>query len=126
MSKEHTPTATLPASFVDDRGIIKNILHEPINSVAIIESKAGSVRSNHWHKTDSHYLYVISGQADYSERNLDGSGVFHKSYMPGEMFYTLTKKVHRVSFPVDTVLLSLAKNVRDHEHHEQDVVREDF
>lgn len=120
------PSVPLADRFTDDRGFIQNILHSPINSVAIIESKAGSVRSNHYHKTDSHYLYVLSGKVEYSERHINGSNVIVKTYGPGEMFFTGPQKVHKVMFLEDTVLLSLAKNVRDHEHHEQDVVRMEF
>jgi quercetin dioxygenase-like cupin family protein len=120
------PTVPLASNFVDERGVIQNILFSPINSVAIIESKAGSVRSNHYHKTDSHYLYVLSGKLEYSERNINGTAVIVRTYGAGEMFFTGPQKVHKVVFLEDTVLLSLAKNVRDHEHHEQDVVRKEF
>ena len=36
----------------------------------MIESKAGSLRANHYHKTDWHYCYVISGQIRYFYRDL--------------------------------------------------------
>ncbi len=120
------PSVELADSFVDERGRIQNIVHTPINSVAIIESKAGSVRSNHYHKTDSHYLYVLSGKLEYYERHINGSNVVIKTYGPGEMFFSGPQKVHKVVFLEDTVLLSLAKNVRDHDNHEKDVVRVEF
>ena len=43
--------------FVDARGSIQALVMEPINDVAIILSVKGSIRANHFHKTDSHYAY---------------------------------------------------------------------
>ena len=36
----------------------------------MIESKAGSLRANHYHKTDWHYCYVLSGKNKYFYRDL--------------------------------------------------------
>jgi quercetin dioxygenase-like cupin family protein len=117
---------SLDPPFEDVRGMIQNILLSPITSVAVITSKAGSVRSNHYHKTDWHYLYVISGSMEYYERPVDGSSNEPIIIKTGQMVFTPPMHVHKTVFLEDTVLLSLAKNVRDHEHHEEDVVREEF
>lgn len=114
--------------FKDERGEIKNLLFTPINSVAIINSKAGTVRSNHYHLSDFHYLYVISGSMEYYERDIGQSSDEIKPIIvkTGQMVFTPPHKVHKTVFLEDTVLLSCAKNVRDNEHHEQDVVRIEF
>lgn len=112
--------------FVNDKGRIINILFEPVQSVAIIESKAGSIRSNHYHKSDAHWLYVVSGSMKYYERDLDGSNRVEVVVNAGEMIFSDAMKVHKTEFPVDTVLISMAKKIRDHEHHEEDVVREEY
>jgi hypothetical protein len=39
------------------------------------------------------------------------------------MFFTPPLVEHAMFFPIDTVFLTFAKNVRDTEHHESDVVR---
>ena len=120
----------LDPPFVDARGSIQNILLSPITSVAIITSKSGSVRSNHFHKTDWHYLYVISGSMEYYERQVDMDPRL-VDRLPllvktGQMVFTPPMHIHKTVFLEDTVLLSLAKNVRDHEHHEEDVIRVEF
>jgi quercetin dioxygenase-like cupin family protein len=118
---------SLDVPFMDERGIIQNIVNTPINGVAIITSKAGSVRSNHYHKTDFHYLYVLSGSMEYYERGVDdyfrGAPLIVKV---GEMVFTPPMKIHKTVFLEETVLLSMAKNFRDHNSHESDVVREIF
>lgn len=117
----------LPSSFIDARGEIKNLLFTPITSVAIITSKAGTVRSNHYHKTDWHYLYVISGSMKYYERDVGAESDSEPLLVKADqMVFTGPMKVHKTEFLEDTVMLSFAKNVRDHEHHEEDVVRVEF
>lgn len=112
--------------FINDKGKIINILFKPVQSVALIESKAGSIRSNHYHKSDVHWLYVVSGSMKYYERDLDGSNKLEFIVNTGEMVFSDSMKVHKTEFLEDTVLISMAKNIRDHEHHEEDVVREEY
>ena len=125
------PRCPLGETFVDARGVIVNVLElaDPslsIHGVALITSKAGTERSNHYHRGDFHWLYVLSGEAHYQER-----GVGESQYPPpgvfkaGEMFFTPAMREHRVFFPVDTVLLSMSRYSRRHVEHEGDVVRVD-
>lgn len=121
------PEVPLDQPFSDSRGIIQNLVLKPINSVAVIETKAGSIRSNHYHKTDWHYIYVLSGRILYFERDV-GSTEIPKpvEFSAGSMFFTPPMKEHGVAFIEDTVLITAAKNVRSHESHEEDLVRVDF
>lgn len=118
----------LETPFIDARGIIQNILNIPINAVALITSKAGTVRSNHWHKENDHYLYIISGSVEYYERDLeeDGKTIKPVIFKAGEMFYTPPRKVHKVIFLEDTLMLSLGTYIKTHDAHESDIVREEF
>jgi quercetin dioxygenase-like cupin family protein len=120
----------LDTPFVDARGVIQNLLLSPITSVAIITSKAGTERSNHWHRENWHYLYVVSGSMEYYERPV---GVIATDcattplvVKAGEMVFTRPYYVHLTRFLEDTVLLSLGHGIKDHEHHEADLVREKF
>ena len=57
-----SPLVNLEKPFVDVRGSIQPLVDLMMRSAVMIESKAGSLRANHYHKTDWHYCYVISGQ----------------------------------------------------------------
>ena len=48
----------------DDRGSIQSLVNFPMKNISLISSKKGSVRSNHYHLTDWHYMYVLSGSFD--------------------------------------------------------------
>jgi oxalate decarboxylase/phosphoglucose isomerase-like protein (cupin superfamily) len=112
--------------FKDDRGEIINLLFSPVSSVAIITSKKGTIRSNHWHKSSWHYLYVVSGQMKYFERDLNGTEITEIICNPGDMVFTAPYKAHRTEFLQDTVLVSLGKEPKDHENHEKDIVKIEF
>jgi len=113
-------------AFVNDAGWIANIGFGEFRCVGLIFSKAGSWRSKHFHKTDAHVLYVLSGEMHYWERDLDGEyGPEPVILKAGEQYYTGPLLVHKTFFPVDTVLISMSKNPRDHVSHETDVVRVD-
>lgn len=119
----------LDPAFVDDRGSIQNLLNTPMNGAAIITSKKGSVRSNHWHKTDWHYLYVLSGSMEYWERPADPKENYRDEpeiFTAGQMVFTPPYMIHKTVFLEDTVLLSFSKRNRDHDSHEEDVVRENY
>lgn len=58
------------ADLIDTRGSIEFICDEPIGGVQRITSKAGTTRSNHYHKTDWHILYVVSGEMHLWEKEV--------------------------------------------------------
>ena len=117
----------LEKPFIDKRGSIKPLLDTLMKSAILIESKAGSLRANHYHKTDWHYCYVISGQIQYVYRKT-GSFQEPKTILvdKGEMIFTPPMIDHGMTFPVDTIFLALSRNPRDQESYESDVVRVDM
>ena len=122
-----TKNCKLEEPFVDHRGIIQNLVNAPMNGAAIITSKAGTIRSNHYHKEDFHYLYVVSGSMEYYERGIDEKFLGEPLIVrAGEMVFTPPLKIHKTVFLQDTILVSLSKRNRDHESHESDVIRVEF
>lgn len=114
----------LGETYTDARGCILNLLEQSCGGVSIIETKAGSRRSDHWHREDGHWLYVLSGRFDYYERPVGSTEKpAHRTISQGEMVYTGPNVEHATVFPVDTVLLSMSLRPRDHASHESDVVR---
>lgn len=119
------PLVQLPDPFVDPRGFIQPLLDDhPIRSALIIRSVAGSVRANHYHLTDWHYLYVLSGRMEYYYRTAGSAGPpVHLTVLPGQMVFTPARVVHRTDFPEDAVCITLSGNPRDQAAYEADVVR---
>ena len=115
---------SLEKPFVDARGEIQPLVDIMMQSAVIIDSKKGSLRANHYHKTDWHYCYVLSGSIEYYHRptgsNLDPELLIVKA---GEMIFTPPMVDHGMKFPENTKFLTLSRNPRDQASYEADVVR---
>ena len=114
----------LPPAHSDDRGHIQSLVNFPMKNLSLIVSKKGTVRSNHYHLTDWHYMYVLSGSFDYyfrpSETDKTPTVVRVKA---GEMVFTPPMEDHATVFLEDTQLLAMSRNPRDQEAYEADVKR---
>jgi quercetin dioxygenase-like cupin family protein len=117
----------LEKPFVDDRGAILPLVDRMMKSAVMIESKKGALRANHYHKTDWHYCYVISGTIEYYHRQT-GSAEDPEMLLvkEGQMAFTPPMVDHGMKFPEDTVFLTLSRNPRDQATYEADVVRVDM
>ncbi len=117
----------LDTPFINENGSIQNLVLKSLTSVAVITSRMGTMRANHYHKTDWHYAYVISGSILYFERSVGSTEIPEpRSFKTGEMFFTPPMKEHTMVFPEETTFVTMAKNVRSHESHEADLVRVEF
>lgn len=114
----------LEAVHADDRGAIQPLVERMMRSAALISSKKGSVRANHYHKCDWHYCYMISGSMEYFERPAGGSEEPHRLVVKaGQLIFTPPQVEHAMRFLEDTVWLTLSRNPRDQDAYEADVVR---
>jgi dTDP-4-dehydrorhamnose 3,5-epimerase-like enzyme len=119
-----TSKIQLPDAFVDDRGVIQPIAKDVFNDVALIKSNKGTIRANHYHKTDSHFSYVVSGKIKYLSREVGSNTTPVMEYMnPGDLFYTPSLIEHLMYFEEDTVFINISNNKRDHLDYEQDLIR---
>lgn len=123
-----TMLVPIPDPFINEAGKIQNLVElsreaDGYRGLEDIFSVAGSRRSSHWHKTDSHYLYVLSGAMHYTERRYGSGTVVKFTVGPGEVVYTGPMVEHWAEFPVDTRMICLSRFARTHEEHERDVVR---
>jgi dTDP-4-dehydrorhamnose 3,5-epimerase-like enzyme len=110
--------------FCDERGEIIPLVDLPMKSAVMITSKKGTVRANHYHKTDWHFCYVISGRIEYFHRPHGSTAAPLKVIIEaGQLFFTPPMVDHAMSFLEDTVFLTLGRNSRRQEVYEADVER---
>lgn len=117
--------------FVDERGFISRVLDDAgveIKSVLHIERKKGTEGGNHYHKKDSHYIYVLSGKLKYIEKVMGNRGAkLETAYLgPGDMVLSPPMVAHTTEFIEDTVFLAFATEHRSQREYEADTVRLDF
>ena len=127
---------------IDERGKIETIANGDFKCVQIIETKKGSIRSNHLHRTGGHHLHVVSGRMIYREFKVPyrDEVMFYKDkeYLvpppkvvwerefevgPGQGVWTGSWIYHQTEFLEDTVLVSCAITPLDHDRYEADTVR---
>ena len=118
------PKVAQAKPFTDVRGVLQPLVDEMMKSAVMIESKKGSLRANHYHKTDWHYCYVISGTMEYFHRPTGSTAEPERLLVrAGEIVFTPPMVDHAMKFPEDTVFLTLSRNPRNQMAYESDVVR---
>ena len=110
----------------DNRGSILSIVDEQVKNVSIISCNPGSIRSNHYHLNDFHYMYVLEGEIDYFFKKIDSDYVEYLKVKKGENIFTPPMEIHATFFPIKTILIVSSLNSRDPETYEKDTVRVDF
>ena len=116
----------LPPDFVDDRGEIFKLLDDgktSIKSVLLITCRKGAVRANHYHKNDSHYVYMLKGSMEYTEQPLDGKKREMVIVKKGDLVYTPPMMAHAMHFLEESSFLTLATESRHQDAYEEDTIR---
>jgi len=108
---------------VEERGKIIPIADGQFKSVIYIQSKKGAVRANHYHRTDSHVMYLLNGKARYVEALMDEAAgiVLDRIVGPGERIVTQALVPHAMEFLEDTEMIVCANNVRDYDAYMSDI-----
>lgn len=120
-----SPWVPIEEPFTNASGEIINLLTGKFTHAAVLTSNAGAIRANHYHKTDWHYTYIVSGAVDYYWRSVgDQNYPKRQLYKQGEMFFSPPMVEHAMFFPGPATIITFARNERsDHATHESDLVR---
>jgi oxalate decarboxylase/phosphoglucose isomerase-like protein (cupin superfamily) len=110
----------------DSRGEILSIVDESVRNVSIITCNPGALRSNHYHHTDFHFMYVLEGEIDYFFKDLNSEEVHYLKVRTGDNIFTPDNEIHATYFPVKTRLIVSSKYPRDQAAYEKDTVRVPF
>ena len=110
----------------DIRGSIISIVDDVVQNVSLITCNAGSIRSNHYHKKDFHYMYVLEGEIDYFYKELNNDVVHYFKVKKNDIIFTPKNEIHATFFPLNTKLIVSSMLPRDQETYEKDTVRVEF
>ena len=127
MNLYQAPIISLALPHEDERGYIQTLVDGDIQAVQLITSAKGSVRANHYHKFDSHYMFILSGCARYIYREVGADEsprfIFLDKY---QLVYTPPMVEHAVEYLEDTVFLNITTRSREKEVYENDIIRVDL
>jgi len=107
---------------VEERGRIIPVAEGTFKHVMLIESKKGAVRANHYHKHDSHVMYLISGKARYVEATMEKHLTLDRIISPGDTIDTKPLVPHAMEFLEDSVMIVCASDKRDYDSYMDDIV----
>jgi len=117
--------------FTDERGFISRLVDNDnirFRAVLLITSKAGTIRGNHYHKKDFHYVYCLSGRFKYSEKNMNDPSSKKESVIlkRGDLVLSRPMVAHSMEFLEDSSFLAITTEPREQEKYEKDTVRLKF
>lgn len=109
----------------DHRGSIRDILDNvPLNSIAILTSKKGVVRGNHYHKKTVQWTYLLKGRVRYVSQPVAKKGPKRSSVMlPGDLAVSPPGEAHTVVALADSEFLAISRGPRHGENYEADTYR---
>src|SRR3989338_5547812 len=113
----------LNPAIIDERGLITNIFEGRIEHIALITSKKGSVRGNHYHKEDYQYIYLVSGEFESHCCDVRNPGKKQVLMIkPGDLVDTPPYIAHAQKFTKDSVFLALTTRQRESGKYEEDTI----
>ncbi len=113
----------IESAFKDARGDIYNLFEGQLGHVALITSKKGSIRANHYHKQDQQYIYLVSGA--YESYSCDVRNPAKKQILkvrPGDIVETPPMIAHAQKFTEDSVFLAFSTRLREQGKYEDDTI----
>lgn len=115
-------------TIVEERGKIIPVSEGMgVKTVLVIESNKGAKRANHWHKTDTHVMYILSGLARYVECE-EAGGCAPPLYTvdrivgPGDKIITVPNVPHAMEFLEDSVMIVCSTNERNPDQYLNEIV----
>ena len=108
---------------VDMRGLITNVFEGRVEHVALITSKKGSVRGNHYHKEDHQFIYLVRGA--FESHSVDVRNPAKRQVLkvrPGDLVDTPPLIAHAQKFTEDSVFLALSTRQRESGKYESDTI----
>ena len=110
--------------FKDKRGWLKKILNGNFSSCIEVYSKKNSIRANHYHKKDKHFIYIISGEILYFYRNRKKNDkTKFKLMKKNDLFFTPAMQEHMTYFTKNTHFLAFSTRKRTQFDYEKDLIR---
>ncbi len=110
--------------FVDERGIISDIVNEPISHVGLITTEKDAVRANHYHKLSTQYSYILSGKFEvFLAEVKNPENVIKVILNEGELMIIPPNVIHKFKAVEKSVMLDIVSESRAGNNYEKDVFR---
>lgn len=110
----------------DDRGTIVDIFYKShIEHVAIIRSKAGSIRGNHYHEESTQHMLITKGSLEYWYKKIDSDEIQCVIMQEGDIVSTPPYEVHALRIIDENEFIVFSEGLRGGRDYESDTIRID-
>ena len=110
----------------DSRGYFNSLLDDNIKNISYLFNKRNTIRSNHYHLKDYHYIFVISGNIHYFYKKINAKKISYIYVNKGETIFTPPLEIHATFFNRDSSMLVANNLPRKKNVYESDLVRNNF
>jgi len=124
--KKHKLFKNLKTNLQDKRGSILSLVNTKSQNISLIISEKNTIRANHYHKTDWHFIYVLDGSFNYYYKSIDSKKKNKVHIKKGDLLFTPPKLIHATFHTTKTSMIVISKNLRDQKNYEKDLVRVKF
>ena len=107
----------------DKRGIFYDICNVDFKNVSIITSKKNTIRSNHYHLKDAHYIFVLEGKMKYYYSKINNIKIKSKILNPGDIVFTPSLEIHTTEFLQNSKILVVSMHKRSKKFYESDTIK---
>jgi len=109
---------------LDERGIISDLVNEPINNVGLITTEKDCVRGCHYHKKSKQYSYILSGKFEVLLASYDNLNNIKKVLLnAGELITIPPFVVHQFKAVERSVMINMESQSRAESGYEDDTFR---
>ncbi|MGA8259276.1 MAG: hypothetical protein WB783_03600 [Arenicellales bacterium] len=112
-------------SHVDDRGRIADVFYRRnVNHVALIESRGGAVRGNHYHKATIQHVLITKGSLEYWYKSVGSHGAAKCEVLGvADVVSTPPNEIHAMRMLEDTQFIVFSEGNRGGKDYESDTFR---
>ena len=89
----------------DDRGALRQLIHEGFSQINVITSKKDTIRGGHYHKLNTEAFYILSGEGEVYFTDGSSTDTYH--FETGSFFEIQANVSHSFRYLKDTVLVSM-------------------
>jgi len=114
----------LRTNFKDQRGIIKDVIQEDINSITYITIKKGKIRGNHYHKKTTQWNFIISGSVNlFYKKNFLSKTIKKVLLKKNDLAVCRPNEPHAFKSLKDCEIIVFTKGPRKGKEYETDTYR---
>ena len=109
----------------DNRGRIVDVFYKDIiDHVAVIDSKAGHDRGNHYHKQTTQHILITKGALEYWYKPLDSNEpAKYELSVVGDLISTPPDEIHALRIVEDNQFVVFSQGLRGGKEYEKDTFR---